>query len=144
MRELVPNGRAAEDTMQAFLAALVEKRLLFGRHVPTLDAAARDTLDRLLVSACRVAHLASDVERALGVASRGRGEDAVAAEDAYASLVRKLVRLQALFNRLLGRAIVLRLPLDAADTAALEECASDLGGELEAARQAHAELRRVA
>jgi hypothetical protein len=144
MRELVPNGRAAEDTMQAFLAALVEKRLLFGRHVPTLDAAARDTLDRLLVSACRVAHLASDVERALAVASRGRGEDAVAAEDAYASLVRKLVRLQALFNRLLGRAIVLRLPLDAADTAALEECASDLGGELEAARQAHAELRRVA
>lgn len=143
VRELVPNGRAVHGAMQTFLSALVEKRLLFARHVPTLDAGTREMLDRLLVSACRVAHAAADVERARAVVRRAAAE-ALGAEDAHASLLRKLVRLQAVFNRLLGRAIVLRLPLDAADTAALADCARDLDMELEATRQAGAELRRVA
>jgi tRNA A-37 threonylcarbamoyl transferase component Bud32 len=144
VRELVPNGCVPRDATQAFLASLVEKRLLFARHVPGLDAGTRATLDRLLVSACRVAHLVADVECTRAAAPRATAETLLGVEDAQASLLRKLVRLQAVFNRLLGRAIVLRLPLDDADATALEECARDLATELEATRQAGAELRRVA
>jgi hypothetical protein len=143
VRELAPNGRVAEGTMQTVLSTLVERRLLFARHVPALDAATRETLDGLLVSACRVAHLAADVVRARQTRPAA-AEDALDAEDAIASLLRKLVRVLAVFNRLLGRAIVLRLPIDAADTVGLEECAQDLGTEVEAMRRAGAELRRVA
>jgi hypothetical protein len=152
---LLPAGRPAAGSLQPFLALLAEKRLLLEREVPALDRATREGLDRLVASACGVARLAADVEAVLAAARRSAEADrerclggelawVCAADDAYGALLGRLVRLHAAFNRLLGRAIVLGLPLDAADTALLEGCLDELAAGLEAGRQARVDLGRLA
>jgi len=67
-----------------------------------------------------------------------------ALEDAHAALVNKLVHVHSVFNRLLGKALALRLPLEQADAELLADCLRTLGDDVGIARQVRAELARVA
>jgi hypothetical protein len=71
-------------------------------------------------------------------------EHVYALQDSYGALSNRLVHLQAVFNTLLGKAIVLRQPLDAHENALLDGCLESLQSDLGVARQVHADLRRVA
>jgi hypothetical protein len=71
-------------------------------------------------------------------------EAVYALQDAHARLSNRLVHLHAVFNTLLGKALVLRLPLEAAETALLDDCLANLRTDLQVAAEVRTELRRVA
>jgi len=64
-------------------------------------------------------------------------------EDRAAALTNRLIYLQYVFNTLLGRAVVLRAPLDAAALEVLEEAAAALRSDLAVSREVEAELARL-
>lgn len=63
-----------------------------------------------------------------------------ALEDRRTALVNRLIYLQYVFNRMLGRALVLRSPFDQQDFDLIASCSEDLLRELSIARQVHQEL----
>jgi hypothetical protein len=121
---------AAEIEKALGSTALVQRMALYaslGEQIAAeADGAVRDELAR------RRAAYAAELE------------DEYALQDAFGTLSNRLVALHAAFNRLLGKAIVLRLPLDAEETALLAACLTSLQADLGVAKQVQAELRRVA
>src|SRR5262249_52597073 len=73
-----------------------------------------------------------------------RLEELYALQDAHGALLTKLIQLHALFNRLLGKVIAHRLPLEQADADELDACLRTLGDDVSVARQVRADLARVA
>jgi len=71
-------------------------------------------------------------------------EDVCALEDAHAALLAKLIHFHSLFNRLLGKVITERLPLDQADAELLDASLRTLGDDVSVARQVRADMARVA
>jgi cell division protein FtsB len=71
-------------------------------------------------------------------------EAAAALQDAYERLLNRLTRLQCVFNALLGKALVLNVPLAAEDVETLEASLQTLREDLAVGRQVHAELGRAA
>jgi len=73
-----------------------------------------------------------------------RLQDSYGLEDKYAALMNKLIRLHYVFNTLLGKALVSRLPLDAADAQLLADCLHSLRDDVKIRREVEAELAKVA
>lgn len=73
-------------------------------------------------------------------ATRSILETRAALEDRRAALVNRLIYLQYLFNRMLGRVLVLRSPFDQQDLELIATCSEDLLRELSVARRVHQEL----
>ena len=67
-----------------------------------------------------------------------------ALQDAQATLLGRLVQIHARVGTLLGKLLVLRVPLDAADGGALEESVQALRRDVGVAREVQADLRRAA
>ncbi len=74
----------------------------------------------------------------------GELEAAATLQDAYERLLNRLTRLQCVFNALLGKALVLNVPLAAQDVETLEASLQTLREDLAVGRQVHAELGRAA
>ena len=160
------------DAMKGSVAHLIEQYLKVSRFGYDLSDTLEGTLRQLVEAAAALAVVLSQIEQCLGsphfaeLALRyaaleretsGANEagsvqcDTIgaelaayyAAEEKYVGLANRLAQLQAVFNRLVGRCVVLRTHLDEDLQAGLNEHVAGLARDLEISRLVHAELGRL-
>ena len=164
LRLALPPNRPPEA--RALIASLVERLLLLERRGPRLDPSLRAAMRDAVVGAANLVVLLSETEAQLAapeVAQRIQhclavGREATAEDDAAAATLRayyeieerlealhnRVIALQELFTRAVGRALVLRQPLEEAARSALADNAARLGDDLGIARAVQRELGALA
>ena len=142
LRDLLPAG-GARDASGRLLVAMLELHLLLCDAERTPTTGARGRREELLRSAGEVAKLEAEIQRALGGMRPGTAEHG-RLEQLATRLSGLLIRLHAALTAAAARTVVLRQPFEQADAQALADHAHALRRELAAAREARAELRRVA
>ncbi len=144
-------GSAAEieGLLRRVLGAAAELSSAAAQVELRLDAAGAERLTADYTALARQLEAETGDEARRALESRlatvsSRLEELYALQDAHGALLNKLIQLHALFNRLLGKVISRRLPLEHADAELLDASLRTLDDDVSVARQVRADLARVA